>query len=328
MLSQGSDVVNNSRVTFAIPYATAGFPPSAPPVPGSGVLTASWSDLVWAAIFVGRWPRDVFAHGGYSFFDAVHRAGVIFSSLREYNGRLVKSALYHDLDRSEKVVSSYYIGMTCAKLFADRLLDVPYLVHVDRYQQAYAVRFRAGRTRPDLIGPDRVGRWIVAEAKGRSGRADGTALTRVAEQKSAVRSIDGNPPFIAVGSVSSFDRDVLSLRVVDPDKFTEDAVDYAVDRRAFLSAYYDPLVAFLRGGGSDSSTEDVVARRLDAADVTLGMLRPLYDAVTEQSAKLTDPGSLELGIAPGAMRDGTVVRLGESWDESRQAEDVDLEALS
>src|SRR5260370_37609349 len=130
--------------------------------------------------------------------------------------------------------------MAMAKVVAARL-GVPWLMHVDRYYHGLQITF-AGRMRPDLVGPDRHRRWLVAEAKGRTGREDRAALRKMRLQKRAIRSICGAPPHIAIGSLAYFEDERLTVRVLDPEEDEPDPIDYPFDLDRFFCAYYQPSV--------------------------------------------------------------------------------------
>lgn len=83
--------------------------------PGSvgktGTLGSTVNDLAHALFATGRAPGDQARFGDASFWEFVHRASLIPASVRiNSSGRLVKSALALELDRSEKVALSYALG--------------------------------------------------------------------------------------------------------------------------------------------------------------------------------------------------------------------------
>jgi len=275
---------------------------------------------VWAAITVGRLRTDVFAHGVYSIWEAIHRAGVVYAYLREDGaGAIRRSSLYDALDRSEKVAASYYIGMAMAKVVAARLA-VPWLMHVDRYYHALGIAF-VGRMRPDLVGPDRHRRWLVAEAKGRTGGQDRAALLKMQSQKRSIRRVGNARPHIAIGSLAYFEDDALSIRVIDPEEDEPYPVDYPFDVDRFFWAYYQPFVQWFTGPGSEPTiAQGQVTVRLPEVDAKVSIGRELL-ALAQRPLRNSE------GIAPAIMSvisptedaanefgDGLVVELGDAWE--------------
>jgi hypothetical protein len=57
---------------------------------------------------------------------------------------------------------SYFLGLTMCKLFAAKLLDTPWLRHLDIYGDRYRVLL-TGRSRPDLFGLSTTSREWTAD---------------------------------------------------------------------------------------------------------------------------------------------------------------------
>jgi hypothetical protein len=74
---------------------------------------------------------------------------------------------YDGLDPSEKSAVSYFVGLTVAKLLAHRLLDVPWLMHLDVYRRDLQPVLHGGG-KPDLVGQNGAGQWVAIESKGRT----------------------------------------------------------------------------------------------------------------------------------------------------------------
>jgi hypothetical protein len=267
----------------------------------------------------------VFAHGLYSIWEAIHRAGVIYAYLREDgSGRIRRSSLYDALDRSEKAAASYYIGMTMTKVIAARL-GVHWLMHVDRYYHTLQIAF-AGRMRPDLIGPDTQQRWLVAEAKGRTGGEDQVALSKMQLQKRSISRVGNSRPHLAIGCLAFFEDDGLSLRVIDPDDDEPNPVSHAFDIDSFLWAYYQPFVQWFTGPGSEPTAGGNVTLRLAEIDANVSISRELL-AVAQQPRGSRGIAESITAIAsrteddPNQYGDGLTIELGGAWEgEARRLE--------
>lgn len=154
--------------------------------------------------------------------------------------RMVRSPAFATLDPSEKGIASFYLGMAMAKLYADKVLGIPWLMHISRYEATWAVRYGFSAKRPDLFGCNAAGAWAVAEAKGRT-RVTGALVKQMKAQKSSVATINGVAPAHRYGSATRFEAGRLALRVVDPPA-RRDAQEVPIDPAAWLTDYYAPIV--------------------------------------------------------------------------------------
>src|SRR6266511_152532 len=152
-----------------LPYEPKNFGPSM-----GNLLTShqtiqfEWSDLCHAAITVGRrnWA-DVWQHGAHSWLEATWRVAMVRSALvQDPAGLLRLSHSFQALDASEKAAISYFLGLTLTKLIAEQLFKVQWLLHLDVYRKRLQPKL-ATSNKPDFVGMDGFGNWIVIEAKGR-----------------------------------------------------------------------------------------------------------------------------------------------------------------
>ena len=93
-------------------------------------LDFSESELLWAALTVGA---PSYAIAIRNILDApafaLHKWCAI-RSVADINGQEIHlSPNYFNLDQSEKVVLSYWVGMIFAKLVAKKILNVPWMAH-------------------------------------------------------------------------------------------------------------------------------------------------------------------------------------------------------
>src|ERR1017187_3580308 len=90
-------------------YTATGFPNGSPPaLSGSHSLDVAWSELVWAAISVGRaGMRQLLQFGIYSAFEIVYRTALMYANLRETpSEHLTRSDAYNALDRKSTRLNS------------------------------------------------------------------------------------------------------------------------------------------------------------------------------------------------------------------------------
>lgn len=204
---------------MVIPYESADFPPEILPNE-TGHLAVTWDDLLWAAVTVGRpsWYY-VFQHGVSSIHEAVFRWSLIRMALEQRDptsSRLSRTNAAKALDPTEKGAVSYFLGMAVCKLFATKLLNTPWLLHLDVFRpQLDAVL--TGWSRPDLVGQDHeLGRWHGFECKGRVSSPDTATKRKAKDQARRLISVGSVPCSLHVGAVAYFRRDVLNFYWRDP----------------------------------------------------------------------------------------------------------------
>jgi len=119
-----------------IPYESEDFPH--PTRNGSFELAVTWDDILWAAVMVGRPNRHyVFRHGRASHYEALFRLSLVRMALEQAGPnayRLRRTSAAKTLDPTEKGAVSYFLGMTLCKLFASKLLNTPWLIHLDAFR--------------------------------------------------------------------------------------------------------------------------------------------------------------------------------------------------
>ena len=169
---------------FRIPYTSQDFP-SHPKIAASGALEANWTDILWAALTVGR-PNTayVFRHGKSSYHEALFRLTLVRMALEErrFSGRLHRTEAFRALDPTEKGAVNYFLGMTVCKFFAYKLLNTTWLLHLDVFRNQLDPSVTEGRSRPDLVGLDQAGAWNAFECKGRSSTPNAEERRKAKEQ--------------------------------------------------------------------------------------------------------------------------------------------------
>ncbi|WP_157171815.1 hypothetical protein [Nocardia higoensis] len=221
-------------------------------------------------------------------------------------------------------------------IFCNQVLDVSHLLHIDRYAATFGVAFANGRKRADLIGQAPKG-WVVAEAKGRSRAMEPKLRGKLIEQKRTVLSIEGAPPWLALGCVASFPNGDLVVDAFDPETPDENAIrldDLTRDR--YLYAYYLPFIEALGAGTYATGREAGTIHALDMPfemstfgdfGVQLGLLSGIAELTRETPAN--DPvgfGERVLEILDTARErevvmfpDGSIFQT--SWTNAIQAQD-------
>ena len=241
--------------SLGITYASEGFAADSLVTNGRSELKTNWNDLLWAAITVGRPNRQyVFKHGRASLYEALFRLSLVRMALEQsgpHAFRLRRTDAAKTLDPSEKAAVNYFLGLAVCKLFADKVLNVPWMLHLDVFRPHLNAVLK-GRSRPDLIGQNKNKDWIVMECKGRASLPDKNTKRRVKEQAQRVVTVNGVPPMLAVGGIMHFRNEVLEFFWRDPPQKPESVVhpinlEIPVDRQQW--AVYYPAGARTPSGG-------------------------------------------------------------------------------
>jgi hypothetical protein len=305
-------------------------------------LTFSWSQLIWAAITVGRagW-QDVLQHGVFSRFEIVYRVAIVCANLFEgSSGSLVKTQAYVRLDPSEKGAISYFLGLDLTKVFAEICLDTPWLMHLDVYGDQFDAEC-PGKSRPDLFGLNTSQKWIVAESKGRTHSCEPIALAKAKDQSRKLNLVGGEDPVLRFGAVTYFKGDNLSFQAADPPGYTSDnpRSNISLLRSEFLDSYYRLLTDVLAHGVDRHSEKHQGHQfnicRIPEVDLWVGLrsdllaIGPVGYAKDLHAVSLSPRSALDStddlkerrsreGQADDDRlfigRDGIMVRLGEWWN--------------
>ncbi|MDQ3790001.1 MAG: hypothetical protein M3422_22510, partial [Actinomycetota bacterium] len=295
-------------------------------VPTAGGLTFSQDDLAHALFTTGRAPGDEYAFGNLSVHEWRHRTALVPAYVRRtYGAGLVRSDLALTLDRSEVVALSYALGQAMTAIFCRTQLGVTHLLHMDRYAGHYGVAFGATRRRADLFGTASK-RWVVAEAKGRTGSVSKELRRKLVSQKRSVATIEGVAPWITLGCVALFPRrdGPMRLEAFDPEEDAEDAIALNVTRDRFMLAYYAPFLRVLDVAGQGRDDFFYTAE-LDESGVRVRLAVSIVDRVRRA---LDQPQGLygdvlvmleELqALQLGALPDGSVIEA--NWQDMSHVE--------
>jgi hypothetical protein len=314
----GLPATEGLRLTMPrVAYNAGGFPQPFMSVNGASDLELSWPFLVWSAISVGRAELlHIVRYGEFSLFEIAYRAAIVFANLCNNGaGRIRRSEAYDGLDPSEKGAISYFLGLTMAKAFAERLLGVPWLMHLDVYRQELQAVI-GSLSRPDLVGQTSAGGWVGIESKGRTNGFDAHALNRAKEQAQMLASVAEQVPVLLIGMVTHFNDGQLQFTTSDPPaRNHRDRVHLPLSRIRLIEGYYRPFRTWLAREPQAHRVERegtmYLAAPLGAVDVTVGLA---VDAMDEKLA-LPDPTDRRPSdsVTHYAGRDGVLVELGSMW---------------
>lgn len=330
-----------------IDYSPFAFPEAfGPALAKPDKLHCSWADLVWAGVTVGRKNlRHMVRPSLYAHLETIVRSNTLYANLQAADYRpglwgaadthLLQSSTYKELDPSEKSAISYFIGLTCAKLFAEKLLDASWLIHADTYSSGL-LSLPDQPSYPDLIGLDRGGNWLIVEAKGRTNWLNRRVVKRIKMSSARSVKIADRHPNLLVGFASYFSGQDKRLKVylADPPatQAGSTAANYNFSPKPFLHTYYGLLLDLLKseyGQAPRSETYRDEAYRIKAieeVDLQLGLDERVYKLLHSDHHRVPEyvrrilserpGGESEPDVSTTVGGDGIFVRLGESWSES------------
>ena len=206
-----------------------------------------------------------------SFAFALHKVMALLTVIKFSDGEMILPPEYGALDQSEKASLGYWIGMAMCKLVADKILEIPQLLHVSSLNNEIS-RVEAGsRSAPDLVGQDASNLWHVMEAKARVRRPSSKNRKAWKMQAGRVASISGEPP--ATNSYClTLIQSPYSVELVDPPaENDQQALSLDISPQAFFRAYYQPFLEFLSQRNEYLAVEGRIVYRPAAYDPMTGL---------------------------------------------------------
>lgn len=295
-----------------ITYNATNFP-SVYGLTGENIFSVSWQELIWAAISVGRAElMHILRHGRYSVFEISYRTSILYANLCEdESGQIRRSSAYEGLDPSEKSAISYFWGLTLAKAFSARFFNVPWLMHLDVYREELQPVIPNGFSRPDLLGKDKDGKWVIMEAKGRTNGFDRNAFQRAKEQACQVSEVSGEVPTLNVGFQVHFGSGVMQLAAEDP-KPPKGKLNLPITNEKFAEGYYRPFNEWLSSGDIRMFRHTQYRQRnLSDLDVSVGVIKSIID--THELHKYLSEYEIVEDENTFAAMDGLLVSVGSLW---------------
>lgn len=302
-----------------IPYDTDAFP-TGTVASGHAELSVTWDDILWAAVTVGRPSRHyVFRHGAASMYEALFRWSLVRMALEQSGprgSRLRRTTAAKTLDPTEKGAVNYFLGMAFCKLFAAKLLNAPWLLHLDVFRPMLNPVL-AGRSRPDLVGQVQgATQWHAFECKGRVSAPDATAKSKAKAQAQRLVSVNGARCALHVGAVTYFRGDSLYFYWRDPPPEDERSIDVPMNGDAWMH-YYRPVLEAIRRADPDAlRRQNDALVSIEGADIKVGIHPVVAKHLVEgewERAQQAASGAEGPILNHGYQGDGIKVVAGESW---------------
>ena len=276
----------------------------------NGQLDVSWDEILKAALTVGR-PSifHVFSHGKTSLYEALFRLSLIRMAVEESGNQLVRTEAFKALDPTEKGMVSYFLGMTFCKLFAEKYLELPWLLHLDIFKDQIDSKLLSGRSRPDLVGRSDSGKEHIFECKGRSQRPSKTDIEKALKQARRIRTKEG----LNVGAFTYFNSNVLKFFWKNTTSQLNSKTTKFDFQSKYLEYHYEPLFTLSKAIGNNGSKP-----RKELADVIIEIHPEIKDMLLTLKRDWNEIRQTVQKLRPsfsdsGYSSDGVRVVAGESW---------------
>lgn len=313
-----------------IPFRSEDFPESSPVRNQFDYLEVTWSDILWAAMTVGR-PNlhYVFKHGESSIYEILFRFSLMRMALQQRapgSRRIQRTAAAKGLDPSEKGAVNYFLGLNMCKLFSDKCLGIQFMLHLDVFRAYLNPTILSGRSRPDLVGRLPNGNWIALESKGRVSVPDRKTRTKAKEQAEKLEFIQGTPIQYKIGAITFFNNDVLNFYWIDPPGEIEPEDDGKKPKKGFAFSfpeelpkreYFNQIADLLSVRRvQDIGNESIID--MPEADLRIRINSVLANLIrankwSEAYQFCTDPKMAAALKSSGLHGDGLGVEAGKSW---------------
>ncbi|MBB5638257.1 hypothetical protein HDE68_004186 [Pedobacter cryoconitis] len=198
--------------------------------------------------------------------------------------------IYNDYVSDQKRIVSYNLGMAVAKYYAEKLLSIPNLIHVESLKKQGAITFvdTTSKLEPDLVGVSENGEWHVFEAKGTTAKHLNSKIKEAKDQGGNVDTIHGLVPSTITACATSFGKDRIFSKIVDPPS-QKGVKKIVIDPEKFYETYYSPYFALEefnspRGKTSRLRGEDFRMLNLKAnnLDIEVGLDVEIYELLVDR----------------------------------------------
>ena len=262
----------------------------------------------------------ILAHGEPSLYEAFFRTSLVRMAVeqRPHKASLYRTSAFRALDPTEKGAVSYFLGMAVCKLFAYRMLDTPWLLHLDVFKDRLDPKVVGGRSRPDLVGESCSGEWHAFECKGRSSVPSAEERRKAKIQAQRLTRVGSTDCMLHVGAISYFRRERLEFHWRDPEpESTEKLMPLTLELpEDAWRHYYAPALA-LESGDVPVGMSDLRS----AADVEVEIREEVRERLLAEDwtgARIQADETRGSWEEEGFRPDGLRVKVGGAWREEQE----------
>ncbi len=221
--------------------------------PNESTLRCKKLDLYRSIITVGNpsflsWQNIRQLGLARALYDSIlEKVALVAINIESDSAGMRRHQIFDTYVSDKKRVVSYNLGMTFAKLYSEKILGIPNLIHIEFLKKNGAVAFapQPGNDRPkepDLVGQTADGNWHVVEAKGVS-TSESQLPGKISEAKLQIQqiaTIHGVPPATGNACATYIGTNRIFTRLEDPP--AGDGKRIELNREKFYDAYYAPFL--------------------------------------------------------------------------------------
>lgn len=220
---------------------------------GEAILQCKKLDLYRSIITVGNPSflsiKDIRRYGlsRVLYESILKKVALVASNIQSDTGGMRRHPIFDAHISDGKRIVSYNLGMTFAKLYSEKLLGIPNLIHIEFLKKQNAVTFvpqmsQLRSKEPDLVSQTVDGNWHVFEAKGVSSSIS-QLNGKIIEAKNQVRqvaTIHGVAPSTGTACATYIGPDRILTYLEDPP--SDEGKQVEIDKGKFLTSYYAPFL--------------------------------------------------------------------------------------
>lgn len=216
---------------------------------------------------------------------------LVHDNIESRNGSLVLHDIFRHHVSDHKRIVSYNLGMAFAKIYAEKLLEIPNLIHVETLKKQGAITFHntnGEKKEPDLVGLTANGNWHVFEAKGVSRNQLNTKILEAKEQANEVDTIHGSPPVTMSACATYFNHQRITSKIEDPEGKQKKQIEIKTDE--YFETYYSPFLSIKELLNEDPKKERFEESSYyhyriltDKLNLTIGLDEEVYELIQEKN---------------------------------------------
>lgn len=179
--------------------------------------------------------------------DSIFQKALLVQSSIDSNpdGIHLHHSFEHKLTDYKRMIS-YNLGMAVTKFYAEKLFNVPNLMHIESLKKQNSVTFHTINSttqEPDLVGTKADGSWHIFEAKGMSLNKLKGEVRKAKIQAQEINRIHGFIPETLNACATHFRTDKIITRIEDPKSTKEKDIEI-ISYSNYLEKYYNSFFSF------------------------------------------------------------------------------------
>ena len=204
--------------------------------------------------------------------------------------------IYDSQVSDQKRIVSYNLGMAFAKFYAEKLLNIPNLTHLETLKKINAVSFvnpKKTAKEPDLVGMTSNGNWHVFEAKGMSASRLNGEIIKAKNQAKQVAMIHGQVPETLSACATYFNKNRILSHIEDP--ISENNKEIIIEKDKFYDGYYNSFFAFREYLDTDTKRARIdnidfhsFNIRTNKLNLSIGLETEIYELIQQRDYKYID----------------------------------------